>query len=109
MIIATRQLKVRTSSGDTNVEIRLFKPTNEDGMWVCNYEIDWPGGTKKSFAAGADAIQAIFLALQKVGIQLYTSDYHRSGGLYWSGSGGGYGFPVGSSLRDLLVGDDSNL
>jgi hypothetical protein len=91
------------------MEVRLFKPTNEDGMWVCNYEIDWPGVTKRSFAAGAVAIQAILLALKKIGIQLYTSDYHRSGALYWNGSGGGYGFPITSNLRDLLTGDDSNM
>jgi len=109
MIIATRQLKIRTSSGDINVEVRLFKPTNEDGMWVCNYEIDWPGATKKSFAGGVDAIQAMLLALQKTGIQLYTSDYHRDGSLYWNGSGGGYGFPIMSALHDLRVGDDSTL
>ena len=109
MIIATRQLRIRTAYGDTNVEVRLFRPTQEDGTWVCNFEIDWPDITKKSYAAGADAFQAIFLALQTIGIQLYTSDYHASGALFWSESAGGYGFPHMSSLRDLLVGDDLSL
>ena len=91
------------------MEVRLFKPTNEDGTWVCNFEIDWPSVTKKSYAAGADAIQAILLALQTIGIQLYTSDYHLSAALFWHESGHGYGFPLMSSLRDSLVGDDLSL
>lgn len=55
---------------------------------------------------GADAMQALVIALQTVGAELYTSAYHTSGALYRERPGGGYGFPVTSGLRDLLEGDD---
>jgi hypothetical protein len=38
---------------------------------------------------------------------LYASDYHENGQLMWTDEGLGYGFPVASTLRDLLVGDDA--
>jgi hypothetical protein len=106
MLIATRKLKVLRSDREIDVEVRLFKPIKDDNTWICNYEIDWPGGIKKRHGAGADGIQAIFIAMQMIGISLYTSDHHRNGELAWVTQGGGYGFPVTSSVRDLLVGDD---
>ena len=107
MLIAVRMLKVRTAAGDTDLEIRLFKPIEERGMWVCRYEIDWPEGSKKNWGAGADGIQALLLALQKIGIELYTSAYHENGELSWGPQGKGYGFPVTKNVRDLLIGDDA--
>jgi hypothetical protein len=41
------------------------------------------------------------------GAEIYTSDPHRSGRLFWLEAGQGYGFPIASGLRDLLVGDDA--
>src|ERR1700730_2905182 len=100
MLIAVRQLTVHTSDQNVGVEIRLFKPVNDDRSWICNYEIDWPTGTKKSYGAGLDAIQAILLTLQKIGIELYTSEYHENGTLYWLDRGDGYGFPVPRTVRE---------
>ncbi len=109
MLIATRQLRARISSEDVTVEVRLYKPINNEGMWVCDYEIDWPDGTKKNYGAGADSIQSIVLALQNIGVQLYTSKYHGSGQLAWDVPGNGYGFPLAKSVRDLYIGDDLDL
>jgi hypothetical protein len=109
MIIANRTLKVRTSNSQLDVDVRLFKPVNEDGTWICKYEIDWPEGTKERYGAGADAIQAILLALKNVGAELYTSLYHKTRTLLWDSSGRGYGFPVAHNIRDLLIGDDLEL
>src|SRR5580765_7629253 len=107
MLIAVRTLKVRAAAGDTDLEIRRFRPVEESGMWVCRYEIDWPAGTKKSWGAGADGIQALLLTLQKIGIELYTSAYHKNGDLSWGPPDKGYGFPVSKNVSDLLVGDDA--
>lgn len=57
-------------------------------------------------------MQALTLALQKIGTEIYTSDFHKSGLLSWddskkSNSRTGYGFPVMPSVRDLLIGDDA--
>jgi hypothetical protein len=84
-------------------------PEEDDGSWWCRYEIEWPSGKKASAAAGVDSVQSIMLALQKIGVEVYTSDYHKSGSLTWIGSGRGYGFPVAANVRDLLVGDDADL
>ena len=100
---------MRTGTIDAQVAIRLFRPEENDGSWSCRYEIDWPNGKKASFAGGVDAIQSLFIALQKIGIEIYTSDHHKSGNLSWFGPGEGYGFPVTANVRDLLEGDDADL
>jgi hypothetical protein len=46
------------------------------------------------------------LALQMIGAEIYSSAYHREGRLRAYDNEKGYGFPVASSLRDLLVGVD---
>lgn len=109
MVIAIRKLLVRSEGCDVTVEIRLFAPVADDGTSSCRYEIDWPSGTRHGRAAGIDSIQAILLALQKIGIALYTSEYHENGQLVWPMAGSGYGFPVPSTIRDLLVGEDLDM
>ena len=51
-------------------------------------------------------MQALELAMKMIGVSLYTSDAHESGRLMWEKAGGGYGFPVTSNLRDLVIGED---
>jgi hypothetical protein len=109
VIIAHRRLIVSSPSGNKEVPIRLFQPEENDGTWVCRYEIDWPNRKWSSFAGGIDSIQALILALQKIGIEIYTSSYHLSQSVKWIEQKKGYGFPVTSNVRDLLVGDDVNL
>jgi Domain of unknown function (DUF6968) len=109
MQIAHRQLTTSTELGDTEVSIRLFKPEESDGAWICRYEIDWPSRKQSSFAAGIDSIQALLLALQRIGVEIYTSAYHQAGSLKWFEPTRGYGFPIAHNLRDLLIGDDVNL
>jgi hypothetical protein len=109
VVIAQRRLIVSSSFGDKDVAVRLFQPKEDDGAWLCRYEINWPDGKWSSFAAGADSVQALVLALQKIAIELYTSKYHEAGTLKWVEGRRGYGFPVGHNVRDLLIGDDLNL
>jgi Domain of unknown function (DUF6968) len=107
MVIASRILKYRATAGSGDVAISVFAPEREsDGTWFCRYEIDWPDGKWASRAGGVDAIQALYLALQMIGSDLYTSNYHKSGQLYLDAPGRGYGFPVPITLRHVLVGDD---
>jgi hypothetical protein len=105
MLMAIRSLRVWHAGGDVDVEVRLYMPEQDEQAWVCNYEIGWPTGMKRSVARGVDAIQAILLALYKI----YTSDYHKAGKLIWLAPGRGYGFPLSKSVRDLLTGDDVGL
>src|SRR5215218_9319164 len=84
MIIARRLLKLAGEGAeDKLIEIRIFSPEPRGKSWWCDYEIDWPAAEWKSAGAGADAIQALRLALEKIGTVIYTSAYHRSGRLTW--------------------------
>lgn len=112
MSIANRILYLQQGQHDVEVPVRIFAPEADGNAWRCRYEIDWPGETHRSAVVGFDSMQALTLALQIIGTELYTSDFHESGLLSWdsprkSNSRKGYGFPVPTSLRDLLEGDDA--
>ena len=106
MIVATRNLMLTSDAGEERVEIVIRTPEFMNDMWVCRYDIGWPGQPRTSVAAGVDSIQALHLALQKIGMELYVSPYHLSGTLRWERIGDGYGFPVPKNGRDMLVGSD---
>lgn len=107
MLIGTRVLTLRTEAGEVPVPVTIHGPEEgTDGGWLCRYEIGWPDELRVSVAGGVDALQAVHLTMQKIAIELYTSDEHREGRLSWSGQGGGYGFPMPKGGRDLLVGFD---
>lgn len=108
MVIATRTLKLHQDGADCDVCIRIFAPEQQaPGEWSCTYEIDWPEGTRKFAAHGADSVQALLLALNMIGSEIYASNYHKSGALSSADAWQGYGFPVPPSLRGLLIGDDA--
>jgi uncharacterized protein DUF6968 len=107
MIIASRILKLRQRDGDADIAVRIYAPRSDGVDWTCAYEIDWPDRTRKGYAGGLDAVQALFHALQMIGIEIYTSEYHEAGVLSWDKPGQGYGFPVTANARDLLIGDDA--
>jgi hypothetical protein len=107
MLIATRVLQVREPAGTRDVPIQIFAPEPDTNSWICRFEIGWPEGTLKRYAGGVDAVQALHLALQMIGVLLYTSEHHEAGRLMFQEPGRGYGFPITKSLRDLLIGDDA--
>lgn len=106
MIIADRLLKLREGQIETEVGVRVFLPERDQNAWSTRYEIDWPEGKREGAAIGCDSVQSLLFALKMIGAEVYTSDYHKSGNLKWSGAGEGYGFPVPQNLRDILQGDD---
>jgi hypothetical protein len=107
MEIASRVLTLRDGNAETKIPIRIFAPVSEKpGVCGCRYEVDWPGENRAVTAWGFDSIQAVLIAMQMIGAEIYTSSYHKDGKLFWEKSGNGYGFPVVPTLRDLLQGDD---
>jgi hypothetical protein len=112
MIVATRLLTLRTKTGTVDVPIRLFSPERGDVDWSCKFEIDWPVGDKwpngiqSRTAWGADSMQALLLALQMLGSEIYASDYHKAGDLRWGETWKGYGLPVTNNIREQLMDDD---
>lgn len=106
MLIATRILHMNHAGGLVAVPVHLHAPETDGASWFCRYEIGWPGGSRLSLGHGVDAIQAINLTMQKIGIELYMSDAHLTGQLQWEANGKGYGFPLPKNASDLLKGDD---
>jgi hypothetical protein len=106
-MIARRVLKLRQQGSELEVPVSLFAPEKSGTDWQCRFEIGWPEGVYQDWAAGLDAMQAIVLALQKIGATLYASEYHKAGLLMWDRPGNGYGFPLPQNARDLLEGDDA--
>jgi hypothetical protein len=107
MIIAERILKYAAAGGTiAQVPIRLFAPETNGKDWSCRYTIGWPDGLYNGTGHGIDQFQAVILTLQRIGTDIYFSDYHKTGQLYFEKLGSGYGFPVPKNARDLLVGDD---
>ncbi|HVW93429.1 MAG TPA: hypothetical protein VHB74_12590 [Devosia sp.] len=89
MAAMERVLRVTTIHGTTPVPVRLEMPFDDYGSWRCDYSIGWPEGAFESYAMGADAIQAMHLALQWVGWRLYTSPHHEAGNLHFGEPGTG--------------------
>jgi hypothetical protein len=109
MEIASRILLLRNGT-DIQIPVRVFAPIQQEPhAWSCRYQIEWPEGKETRDMWGVDSIQALLLALQAIGSDIYTSSYHKTGGLFFEMPGQGYGFPVPASLRDLLVGSDAKL
>jgi hypothetical protein len=106
MVIGTRVLTIRSPDADIPVPVRLCAPEYDDGHWICRYTIGWPEQPRDSFGAGVDALQALHLTMQKIGIDLYASEAHKAGTLMWDKPGDGYGFPIPKNGRDLLIGMD---
>ncbi|MDR3476035.1 MAG: hypothetical protein P4M09_30690 [Devosia sp.] len=107
MITATRTLTIDQNGRPLAVPISIDAPIERGGSWYCSFTIAWPSAPEVGETGGADGIQALFNALQMIGLRIYASPYHASGRLEWGISqGGGYGFPVPKGSRDLLVGND---
>ena len=108
MLIASRMLMLRTANGELKIPISIFAPDKAtSGAWFCRYEIGWPDKKSETSIGGFDSAQALVLALQTIGAEIYSSNYHRLGQLVLDKPGNGYGFPVVPTYRDLLQGDDA--
>ena len=107
MLIATRILKLRGKGGEIELPVRIHAPERDEVAIGCKCEIDWPGRPETRTIYGHDEVQAIQLALMFIGATIYNSDEHKAGSLSWIEPGRGYGFPVPTTMRDQLTGDDA--
>ena len=107
MIIARRLLTLREENKEIPVAIEIRAPERCSNIeWRCYFTIDWPGERAERWGTGIDAVQSLLFAMQMIGAELYASESHKQGRLFWETPGTGYGFPVTRNIRDLLVGDD---
>ena len=109
IVIASRTLTIEAEGREIEVPVRIFSPIDEVDHWRCDYEIGWPDRPRRHAANGINAVQALLIATQMVGSELYTSEPHKAGTLRWDEPGGGYGFPLGPGVRDLYEGRDKLL
>lgn len=97
--IADRRLEL---SDGRRVDVLIWAPRKvADGEYHCSFRISGLGHSESRRAIGADALQALVLTLQRIGVELYTSDQHKSGSLTWWGSAN-LGFPVPEGHEDLI-------
>lgn len=106
MVIAERILQIEGADGLTAVAVRLHAPESREGHWVCRSEIHWPERVRTLEAGGYDAAQALYLAMQMIGTELYFNAHDEPGRLSFWGDWKGYGFPLPSNLRDEQIGAD---
>lgn len=100
MILATRILKLKTGSGEVEVPVTFDVPEYNRGAWTCHFRIGWPEGPDASHGSGYDSVQAVTFAMQRAAIHLYMTKHHKSGNLYWTEPGKGYGFILPRVSRD---------
>lgn len=101
--IAMRSLEL---AGETPAEVTvgIKRPVPDDGPYKCEYQIVGIGSGKIRYAMGEDSMQALMLALQTIGTDLYTSGASKEGRLTWLGSPN-LGFPVPDIIADLVPKD----
>lgn len=106
MIIARRILKITLQATEVVVPISLHAPVEGDRCWECSFAIGWPEGERTAIVRGFDGVQALYLAMQRIAIELYGSAHHVAGKLSWDEPGRGYGFPMAKAGYEDLVGED---
>jgi hypothetical protein len=104
-ITAVRIIELHTEDGNSTVTIKIGKPVDvETGMSYCAFQILGIGNERIRSAIGVDSVQALILALTKIGTDLYMSPESRAGRLSWMGDpSGNLGMPVISeALADAV-------
>lgn len=106
MIIAVRTLKLHADGHEVIVPVSIHAPVEADRCWECRFEIGWPEARAVRTVRGLDGVQAMYLAMQRIALELYGSKHHQTGALRWDKTGSGYGFPMAKEGYGDLVGED---
>ena len=106
--IAQRVLTIEESGARIDVPVTIFKPSAADKDWRCAYEIGWPAGARRREIFGIDAVQAILLAMQAIGAELYAAASAQVD-LQWLEPEEGFGFPVAEPFRERAKGEDRHV
>jgi hypothetical protein len=106
MVILNRLLKIDAEGYHIDVPVKVYLPVDMGDHWQCEYEIGWPDNARRRKVFGIDSIQSLLIALQTIGVEIYSSEAHKSGKLIWLAPGDGYGFPLRAEHRDLSEGND---
>lgn len=91
--IADRKLMM----GADEVVVTIGKPQafNDDEDYYCPYSIEHGGRRKMSYAGGMDAVQALQLAMKKIGVDLAALAKAQGVSIDWlPDTPGDTGFPI---------------
>jgi hypothetical protein len=98
--IVTRHLGLAGSTTGVTVEIGRPQAYPDGANYFCPYRILGLEDDHVRSAGGVDQIQALVLALQRIGAFLYTSAVYKAGQLYWLEPGNkDLGFPTPSGFE----------
>jgi len=99
-IIAVR--KYLADGGARSVTVKIGKPEEmaDHSDYYCPFEIDGIGRGGIDHACGVDAIQALDLAMKKIGVILNFSPEAQAARLSWDGGGDHFGLPLPDSCTD---------
>lgn len=103
-IIATRTLQLADDSGSSGtapVVVEIYEPQSgeAEGEFFCWYKICGLGDERLKRCVGVDAVQALLVALVRIGSDLYSRDETKAGRLTWNRDEN-LGIPV--PFRDAL-------
>jgi hypothetical protein len=77
------------------LEVLLYSPIQDGGDYRCKYAIREDGQvTKEGYAVGVDGLQALVLAVQKMGADIAFSEYGKARKLYWNNQNSDLGLPL---------------
>ncbi|QBH01525.1 DUF6968 family protein [Xanthomonas oryzae] len=65
-------LKRTLKAGSTIVIVTINKPSEDGGDFRCQYTIDDGESRRVSYAMGMDSVQAMQLAMKKIGVDLIS-------------------------------------
>ncbi|VVC75362.1 hypothetical protein AQUSIP_06520 [Aquicella siphonis] len=111
-VVASRTLTLTDNNATRLVIISIGKPQKfSDGQdYYCPYQIFGLRDEKVNWCGGIDEVQALLLALERIGIVLADTDEYKQGKLTWIGSeNNNIGFPHPDSsglLSDLRLESD---
>lgn len=96
-VMAVRELSLSEGGADPKtVLVRLGRPRRfpDSTDYYAPFQITGAGSEKVICIGGVDAIQAIQLAMQTIGVYLNKLNHEAGGGLKWeAGDPGDFGFP----------------
>jgi hypothetical protein len=79
-------------------------PERQGETWKCEFAIEGlleDGLRLDGKSSGEDSFEAILNAMQQIALNIYTSELHRSGELWWLEKAQGYGLPLLAQFADL--------
>jgi hypothetical protein len=99
-VIASRFLELRHEDGTSSpVVVRIGRPRRDDVDYRCDYEVEGLSEVRALHVRGIDDVQALWLALVGVGVELRSSDEGKAGRITFNGKAD-LGFPSADQLTE---------